>query len=392
MDLQRLREITTQYEAELRMLIALSGPSGHKATPGITMKEWSALDEDRFIQLLTSHKITSLILPRLAPYKDQIPENLYQRIKATSKQQAGRALAQIEQTIRLQRLFKDHGIPLLVFKGNVLSQMVYGDPSLKNSKDIDLLIPLSHAPKATDILQEEGYRMTYPHIPLSSKQRKANYTISHHYGFYHPAKRVHLELHWNLTNPGSLLPLDFEGLYQRSVQVRLNQHPVQTPGHVDHLIFLAVHGSIHQWCRLNWLWDFTGFLELTGSEEQEQARERMQRLGLEKCLQQACLTSHLLYGIPADEKKLQTHRLSHRFAAKPLQAIRDTRPAEAADKLKDLPYRLSMRGSWRYKFHLIFRLRTHHTNWAAVRLPDYLFFLYYPLRPLLWLKEVFKKR
>ena len=416
MKVEDLQHRIEAYSPELRLLIELSGKAGmdrlkkDKTDPGHTEDNkleneglknihggqpiyLENINWEYFAQLAASHKLTSLVFPFLEQLKPEIPEETYQKIKSGNVQHTRRSLRQIEQTIHLQELFNEEKIPAVFFKGIVLSQRLYDNPTAKNSIDIDLLMPLEYVEKAAGMLRERGYRMTYPAISMTPKQTQINYGISHHYGFHHYEKGVHLELHWNLTNPRSLLPLHFGGLYQRAGQIHLKDHPVTTLSDADYLSYLAVHGARHQWSRLNWLLDFAQLLNQTAKEEHEKARLTLRNLGMEKCFQQACLMSHLIYGIPESQTELQTDQLRQKFIEKPLKALKESKSPEALEKLKDLPYNLSLRRAFKYKFNLLFRWRTHHTNWAQIKLPDHLFFLYYPLRPILWIKDIlFRKK
>ena len=384
MKVEDLQHRVDAYSPELRLLIDLSG--SRKQIQGKKIR-W-----DHLAELMASHKLTSLVFPFLEQLKQEIPEETYQTIKARNFQHTRRSLRQIEQTIHLQELFDEVNIPVIFFKGIVLSQRLYGSPTAKNSIDIDLLMPLQYVEKAANLLRERGYHMTSPAISLTPKQTRQNYGISHHYGFHNREKGVHLELHWNLTNPRSLLPLDFEGLYQRSGRIDLNGHQVNTLSDEDYLVYLAVHGARHQWCRLNWLLDFSTLLTKTDTDTRGKAKKRMESLGLVRCHQQALLMSHLVYQVPENAGEIKTDQISKYFIEKPLKALGELKSTESLDKLRDMPYHLSLRRAPNFKFNLLFRLRTHHTNWAQIQLPDRLFFLYYPLRPLLWIWDVLKKK
>jgi hypothetical protein len=392
MNLKELKKQVEAYPPEVRLLISLSTPGGPN---GLSLEKWLAdnpVNWQRFANLAASHKLVSLIFSNLPIVREHMPDEIYQQLKNQNQRFTRRSFVQTEQTIHLQELFNKEGIPAIFFKGIVLSQRLYGHPATKNSADIDLLVPVREAEKTTELLRARGYHLTYPSINLTEKQKHINYRISHHYGLHNNEKGVHLELHWHLTNPHSLLPLPFESVYENHSTIELNHHPIKTLGDENYLIYLAVHGARHQWCRLNWLKDFTSMLEKTSLATQQNAEQRMQTMGLERCYRQARLMSHLVYGVPASTEDLKTDGLPSIFIQKPVEALRENKPPDALDKLKDMPYHIRLRRRLKFKVYLFLRLRTHHTNWAIVRLPDYLFFLYYPLRPVLWVREVLRKK
>jgi hypothetical protein len=389
MDLQQFRHTIEKYPPELKYLmhISTSLPGEEQFTKPPQNFNW-----DRFIRIMQQHQLTSMIFPYLSKHKNHIPANAYGRIRSIQQRNTRKALAHVEQTINLQSLFDKEGIPVLFFKGVVLSQMLYGDPLLKNSIDIDILVPPRHIGQTAELMQRRGYRMTYPDIRLSQRQEKINYRISHHYEFQHPKKRIKVELHWKLINPQILLPLSFDFLYGRSVTAELQGHPVNTLSIKDYMVYLSVHGAKHRWYSLTWLKDLSRLLEQSSQQLKTEALKQSKQLGLERCFLQGCLLNEIIYGpgtgLPLMDKKdrlMQMVRLA-------LRSIPQTREEIRSQKLRGLRYRFWLRRNIKYKLTLLFRLRTHHSDWSRLPLPDCLFFLYYPMRPVLWLVYKVKKR
>ena len=59
----------------------------------------------------------------------------------------------------LQRRFDSAGLTLSVLKGPGLSQRLYGDMTLRHSKDLDLLVPPAQLWQACELLQAEGFTL-----------------------------------------------------------------------------------------------------------------------------------------------------------------------------------------------------------------------------------------
>ncbi|MFW5916564.1 MAG: nucleotidyltransferase family protein [Bacteroidota bacterium] len=389
MDLQHLSNKVKQFPEELKNIIQILGNS--KVKPYFPSK-YQDFNWDFFITLIQQHQLTSLIFPYLSKNRDNIPTAAYDRIKSIQQRNAQKALAHVEQTIRLQSLFNKEGIPAIFLKGVALSQILYGDPLLKNSIDIDVLVSLKHIGQAAELLQKQGYRMIYPDIRLSKRQKRINYRISHHYDFQHPEKGVRVELHWKLINPQVLLPFSFDFLYRRSVKVKLHEHPVNTLSMEDYIIYLSVHGAKHRWYNLAWLKDLSQILEETSQQTKLKTFRLSEEMGLKICFLQGCLISRLIYGV---ETVVPLPKNQHRLmlmVRKALDAIPEYRTELKSHKLRNLLYQLWLRRNLKYKLTLIFRLRTHHSDWSRVPLPDYLFFLYYPLRPLIYMMNKVKNK
>src|SRR5919106_909829 len=71
-----------------------------------------------------------------------------------------RVLHLIGKQLKAYRLLKDNGIPVAIFKGAVLAQMAYGEVSLRQAGDIDMLIGREHFATAKSLLESLGFEMT----------------------------------------------------------------------------------------------------------------------------------------------------------------------------------------------------------------------------------------
>ena len=70
--------------------------------------------------------------------------------------------------LRLLAEFRNSGIPVAAFKGVVLAESLYGDLSLREFCDLDLIVHAEDMFKAEDILAACGYRARFsrPGFPI----------------------------------------------------------------------------------------------------------------------------------------------------------------------------------------------------------------------------------
>lgn len=64
--------------------------------------------------------------------------------------------------VALSEYFAIAAIPLLHLKGVTLSELAHGDPFIKMSADIDLLVPPDRIAEAAIILKRRGFRLVVP--------------------------------------------------------------------------------------------------------------------------------------------------------------------------------------------------------------------------------------
>ena len=94
---------------------------------------------------------------------------------------------------QVSKLFTENQIPLLFLKGPVIAADLYGDISLRTSRDLDILIPITHFERAEKLLLSLGYEKE----PVLSVLNDWKWR-DHHIVYFHPQKCIMLEIHWRL--------------------------------------------------------------------------------------------------------------------------------------------------------------------------------------------------
>ncbi|MFO8234490.1 MAG: nucleotidyltransferase family protein [Bacteroidales bacterium] len=369
-----------EYPNELSLLIEVLKADEHARISQYL--ENKQVDESYLLQLILRHKIIGYVYKILSPY---LGEQTKEQITRQYREHSHHTLKFTRQLILVSQKLDEWNLPYIAFKGPVLSQMLYKDPLVKHSVDLDFWVPLEHIEKCHETLSEAGFVRVKPGISLTPKQKKKNYSISHHYTYVRKDEKVVIELHWNITNPYSLLPLSFDEAYHSSMEVDLNGHKINTLSNKYYLLYLAVHGSVHKWARLTWLKDFGTLLKQSNYQQQQEVFRLAKNFQLTKPVNQAFLLASAIFDVAVDESLIKKDRFSNSsFYTTPLKSMLKTSNRSNLEKIPALFYKWHIRDSWVYRFSLLFRLRTHFTDWETVRLPDNLFFLYYLLRPFLF--------
>ena len=344
-------------------------------------QENKLINENELLKLISRHKLIGYIYNTLST---NVSVETKEQLKNQYEQHSRHTLTFVRQLILASQKLEKWNLPYIAFKGPVLSQMLYGDPLVKHSVDLDFWVPLEHIEKCHEALSEAGFIRVNPRLTLTPKQKEKNYTISHHYAYVHKDEKVVIELHWNITNPFSLLPLSFKDAYHSSIKVDLNNHKINTLSYEHYLLYLAVHGSVHKWARLTWLKDFSSLLEQANDQQQKEVFRLAGRLKLTKPVNQAFLLASAFFDVNVDDSLLKNEDFRNSlFYKTPLKSMTKRGSRLNLEKIPLLFYKWHIRDSWRYRLSLLFRLRTHFTDWETISLPDNLFFLYYLLRPFL---------
>jgi Uncharacterised nucleotidyltransferase len=142
-------------------------------------------------------------------------------------------------------------VPWLLFKGPILSEIVYPRPDLRSYLDLDILVPRQHFSAAVAALQGHGAHLLDKNWDLLLRRRVG---------------QVHLELpfgtladvHWHIVNRSEIrrsLQISTSGLFSRARTVTIGGRPVQTFDPVDSLLHLCTHAALSGGVRLAWLKD-----------------------------------------------------------------------------------------------------------------------------------------
>jgi hypothetical protein len=181
-----------------------------------------------------------------------VPAEWTGNLRESARKAAGMSVLLSSELLRICEIFEKEGVPIVPYKGPVLSQLAYGNPSERRFVDLDFFVPQKEMPRARDLLESGGYEAKFG-IPDPSTRRREN--IPGQYAFFRPATRAQVELHTERTLRYFPVPLRFEKMSRRLIAVELCGRPVRTFSIEDTLVMLCVHGSKHFWERLLWILD-----------------------------------------------------------------------------------------------------------------------------------------
>ncbi len=306
------------------------------------------------------------------------------------------SLGQVAELARLGRLFADSGIAVIPLKGVALSQELYGDPCVRSSGDIDILVPSECTERAEELLIDAGYSHALGFHAMSKKQKQHIIKTSHHHEYVNDAKGVHVELHWR-----SYLWTEDQvaRLWESSDAITWLDAGLSRLGRDENILFLADHGARHGWVFLKWLSDLAMLMENEPEGVWLSLYVRAANLDLQRILCQTAVLLEWFYGIEppapfikliaADSAidKLAIFGASQLLASRKELARQQKRGVgiHMAMRIKHLKPATSPR-------LLLRSVLVTHSDFIDWQLPDSLFWLYLPLRPLLWFKRHYMKR
>jgi len=313
---------------------------------------------------------------------DLVPGHFLSRLKRESVANSQNLLHLVGKQLRVYKLFKENGIPVALFKGPLLAQMAYGEISLRQAGDIDLLIPRQHFDQARGALESLGYEMSPRLTPVQLASHLSNHCEIQ---FMRDEWFTVVDLHWELAPRSFVFKLETEEVMSRLQTVSLAGTLVETFSDEDLVLYQAMHGAKHLWRRLEWIASLAETVHSSPAIDWDsvvarasQARAtRMLALGLRLVeeFSNAQISSHVLAAVDADNTMQQM--------ARGIRAQLFT-TFGAADSTETNLYNLRIMD--RKRDALLSALRSIFVptlpDWQALALPASLHSLYYAYRPL----------
>ena len=382
------------FSPELALAVAcVRSPLDETAQEEIRRCAATTRDWNQFVAWVRRHRIGPLVHCHLGQVVSSgVPGPVLEQLQDEVRRNRRQVLTQVSEAARIKRSLDAAGIRSMMIKGPVLSLLAFGDPTVRTSRDVDLYVDRSRVRDANRLIIEAGYRRFAPDLELTPRQEGAFLRMRCQFAYFSTQAGVVQELHWRLTSNATLMPIDQETLWSRLEPVRLNGVDFRTLPDEEMFLYLCVHGSGHVWFRLKWLADVAALLGRMSSSSLNRIATRAQSLGVERPFNQTLLLSHALLAsrVPAAilsrAKQSSAARRLVRTAFRALNwAGTPSEPAETRwfnTWLAVQAYRL--KPTLGYRWAEFQDQMCSPEDWGRLPLPERLFFLYLPLRPVSW--------
>jgi len=340
------------------------------------------LDWDYLIAIAYAHGLLPLLHKHAAAVSNLVPAHVLSRLKRESVSNSQNVLHLIGKQLRVYKLFKETPIPVALFKGPLLAQMAYGEISLRQAGDIDVLINRRDFPQARLLLESLGYEMTPKLTPAQLSSHLANHCEIQ---FMRDEWFTVVDLHWDLAPRSFVFKVTAEEIMSRLQPVSLAGTTVETFGPEDLVLYEAMHGAKHLWRRLEWISSLAESLRATPEinwgtivERAEKAHAtRILALGLRLVAEfsDVKIPDHVLASIDRDQAM---QRMSAQIRSQLFTTF------GAAESTETNLYNLRIMD--RKRDALVSALRSIFVptlpDWQSLTLPASLHSLYYAYRPL----------
>ncbi|TWE04183.1 putative nucleotidyltransferase-like protein [Peribacillus frigoritolerans] len=351
---------------------------------------------NQFLYLTMHHRVYPIVYLKIKNINNKlIPSYVIQKLYQEYKKNTFQMLKLSGEMEQVSELFTENNIRLLFLKGPVIAAELYGDISLRTSKDLDILISIYDFQKVEKLLLNLGYERKEFLTPMW----KFRY---HHVTYVHPLKNIHLEIHWRL-HPQSMNEPSFNELWKRKRISNLTNNDIYFLGKDDLFLYLVAHGGRHGWFRLRWLLDIDQILSGKMTTEESISLLKKYRYhhstGQRHYLGQALILVSVLLHTPINEEmQLLANKKGSGKLAK-MTLIYLTKRAnlnltKSEDELAkyDNRYIIKIKSGMQKSIFILKLIFPNPKDAEVLMLPKPFRFLYIPLRPFLWAKRKTDRR
>lgn len=375
---------------EFRLLLDCSAPGLQGAA--IAAMRPLKIDWPRFLKLVARHRVAPAVFQCLNVAGDPaVPAAVLDRLRRRAHSASVRALRHAALALELAAVFEQHGIQTLALKGAALSRRLFGDAGLREVRDADLLVRPGALADADGLLRQRGFARRFPRLDPTPRRLAALLRREQHFEYEQIHTGLRVELHWQIES------WDAEGLEWLWRHSQLRTWDAGALRELDELalvLFVVAHGARHKWFCVKWLADAARLLSGIPPSAIAPLLEAARTLDLTRPLAQAALLVRQLYRVPLPAALVDLPSVEPVTPYLVREALRAMR-GSVQEHLRGHSPRAWWRNR-RYARSLDHRARRHWPGMLRTRdfdlvpLPDWLFWLYYPLRPLLWLRRALR--
>lgn len=347
------------------------------------------LDWDYLISESLENSVTPLFYRQLrAVTWDLVPVERQEKLNAMAKSLAVRAMFLTAELLRLLDLFQARGVRAIPYKGPVLAAQAYGDFTLREFEDLDLILPQREMPAANEVVVGLGYKPKYEWI---FSDDAAATLVPGEYNYRDVPRNAMIELHTEKTLRHFPVAPDIDAFRQNMFPVRVAERDVMTFAPEELLTMLCIHGSKDFWERLSWVADVSELVQSQANFDWARAWQfadrlkagRMVRLGLAlaKALFDTPLPPHVVASVEADTTASGVaDSVARRLVQRPFHTLSGMGRFHFRRKMQS-----GAAAGWRYAARLA--VIPAEEDWEMVRLPPALAPLYVVLRPIRLLRK-----
>jgi hypothetical protein len=340
------------------------------------------LDWFKAADLASSHRLSPILISQVQQHAAaRVPERVRLCLIERFRTHTIRNFELTRELLEILSVLEMSDVSALALKGPVLSQQLYGDLSLREFGDLDILVPPSDAWTVMGLLSAKGYE---PHFILTPRQFARFQRSRYDMGLYHPVKKILVELHWALVSPGYTFSPAVQMAWESVQSISIAGRSIKTLSSENQLFCSCLQQAKHNWWRLGWVLDLAGLIRQSPAMDWQQIQKRAGSFGTARMIRVSLRLVQRLFEVTLPgsiAEWVENDVCSIKIAEKILKHLLLVDITAKQRAPLDPLLRASMESfADRAYYWFDNALRPTPLEWALLPLPDSLYPLYYPIR------------
>ena len=260
--MMEIEQIAKKYNAEIALIvlllrIKLETSNGNEIDQFLKGK---SPDLDIVLELVRAHELTSIIFSMKEGRELLSSSNQFIPVSKEVDLRGRNNLLILAEMVHLSRYFREQELPVIFYKGVLLSKILFDDFTTRATSDIDIMIRSADFIKIREALLSDGYEEVY-YFPESypgyflSHTRESAFRKQFAGGHY-----IYVELQWSPLPKHYGLPYNNDYFFSQTEQVILTGESVLTIPLTQHLFMLMIHHGLSDlWRNLKHVFDIAIF-------------------------------------------------------------------------------------------------------------------------------------
>ena len=346
---------------------------------------------ETIINLATSHGILPLVYKAI---KESLEEasasniHMLSTLKLHYMSIVQSNMSMSSELIKLLHTLKKEHIEVIAFKGPTLAQVAYGDITLRQYGDIDILIKNKDRRKVIDRMTERGY---IPEIALNPKTEKTFFSHVNVIAFYHPVSYIRIEIHWELLSKNYAISWEEADLWQTQTSIEMNKHHISILSTEQLLLYLCVHSAKHLYERIEWICDIDRLTRANPNMDWETVSSEAAKLGVSRIVHLSLALCETLFELKLPQiikEESQKDKVMQKLKNTIIkQNFGHTSPFKKSYHYFILMWKMRNKLSDKLSFVFLGIFTPTIDDFLFMQLPNKLSFLYILLRPYRLIKK-----
>ncbi|MFL5382149.1 MAG: nucleotidyltransferase family protein [Longimicrobiaceae bacterium] len=249
-------------------------------------------DPDLLVPLAWRHGMLPYLSRRVASANGAAAHSSFTPLRAAFMENAVRALDLAGALADVTGILAEAGVASLAYKGPALAIQAYGDASLRDYSDLDLVVRKEDLAAADAALVRAGFQ----ELSASPAERAALLRDGHHLRYRRD--NVLVEVHWRFGKAVFGFNEELTGLWERAETLDIRGRRVQALSVRDHLLALAIHSSKAMWSSLDAVVCMVRLAAQVRPHEWPEVVERAREWRCEEALRVSLLLAEHMLGAP----------------------------------------------------------------------------------------------